>query len=81
MFVLPGRESGEGFELRTEVGGAGVVQAVGYLAKGKFAVVQQFLGPLYLLGDTVFLDGGALRFGEQLAQRAVVVAAPGGQVL
>lgn len=41
---LAGRQSGLALELRAEVGGAGVVQQIGYLADGQLTVNQQLFG-------------------------------------
>ena len=79
--VLPWSISGLCLELGTEVGGTGIVQPVGYFVEGQFTVIQQFLGTFDFLGDKVFFDGRALRFGEQLAERTVIVAALRGEVL
>ena len=79
--VLPWSISGLCLELGTEVGGTGIVQPIGYFVEGQFTVIQQFLGAFDFLGDKVFFDGRALRFGEQLAERTVIVAALRGEVL
>lgn len=61
-------------ELGAEVGGARIVQLVGYFAQRQFAIGQQLFDPFDLLGDDVLLDSGARRLGEQFAQRAVIFA-------
>ena len=68
-------------ELRAQVGGAGVAQAVGNLVQCQFIVSQQLFGALYFLGDGISFDGAACFFGEGFAQRAVILVQKLGKVV
>ena len=66
------RYTGHLLELRREICRRTVSKPVSYLACGKLAVTEQLLHILDAMDDGEALDGDALHFGEQLAQRTIV---------
>lgn len=73
LLKVGGGQSRYLFELATEMGNTGVIQAIGDFAKGKFPIDQEFLGLLNLKLDDVLLQGRSLDFRKQPAQAGIIL--------